>query len=216
MLNEIFKQYKNKYSGQTAVLVGGGPSIDNFKPIDDAIYAGVNLIGKHNLFNQSLDQHMKLDYFFFGDRNRHMQKDFKVKKAKFGACIVDGQEHSLHLTLNEVQELGANGMEISNKRPVDFPEDISSNAIYGHTVVMAGLQFLVYCGVSKIYLVGMDCSGSHCFNDIHIINGSTYTSMIVDWDNAKKWLNEKHPEIEIISINPVGLKGYFKDIYQND
>lgn len=215
-MNKIFEKYKNKHTGETAVLIGGGPTIDQFKPIyyiAKSIYAGVNFIGKHKLFDQSLDKYITVDYYFFGDRGRHMMKDFKVKRQKFGACLVDGEPHQLHLSLEEVEEFGAFGMEISNKRPAYFHDDIANNPVYGHTVVMAGLQFLVYTGISKIYLVGMDCSGSHCFNNIPS-KELDFKVMLADWDNAKEYLNKKHPEIEIISVNPVGLKGYFKDLYQ--
>ena len=225
-LNKIFEQYKNKFSGETAVLIGGGPTIDHFVPIKEAtIYVGVNFIGKHKLFNQELDNYIMLDYYFFGDSGRHMDKTFKVKGKKFAACIVNGAFHRKHVSLKEAEALGACGMEICNKRPLldgqylpkSFHNDIANNLVYGHTVVMAALQFLVYAGVSKIYLVGMDCEGTVCFNDIPIINSpGGYDGMTKDWDNAKKWLDEEHSEIEIISVNPRGLKGYFKDLFQND
>ena len=58
----------------------------------NVIYTGVNLIGKHRLFDQSVPGSIKLDYYFFGDRDRHMPKDFEVTRQKFGGCIFYGKE----------------------------------------------------------------------------------------------------------------------------
>ena len=36
------------------------------------------------------------------------------------------------------------------------------------------------------------------------------------WSDFKKFINYHYPDIEIISINPVGLKGLFKDVYTQE
>lgn len=237
-INKVFKDYKDIHKGEKAVLVAGGPSLEKFVPLEDVIYVGVNHIGKHQLFNQSVPGNIKLDYYFFGDRGRYMEKGFKVIRQKFGSCIVDGKEHIAHLTKKEVESLGGKAFEQSNLcgrgkdfalrfEPMPFqahwmlpdhgfPDDISENPCYGHTIVMPALQFLIYTGVSEIYLVGTDCAGGPSFG----IDGPTffgeernYNEMLPDWNNFKMYLNKEKPNTKIISINPVGLKGYFEEIY---
>jgi len=220
-MNEIFKEYKNIHKGESAVLVAGGPSLEKFIPLKDIIYVGVNHIGKYKLFNQNLPKSIKLDYYFFSDRDRYMEKDFEVTRQKFGSCLIDGEEHPAILTKKEVESLGGKAFEQSNYLYLDddhgFPDDISESPCYGHTITMPALQFLIYAGISKIYLVGADCSGGPSFG----IDGPDffgkerdYTETLPDWTNFKKYLNKKKPNVRIVSINPVGLKGYFEDIYQ--
>ena len=241
-MNEIFKEYENIHKGEEAVLVAGGPSLEKFVPLEDVIYAGVNHIGKHRLFDQSVPGSIKLDYYFFGDRNRYMPKDFKVLRQKFGACILNGREHPGHLTKKEVESLGGKAFEQTNQRHGikrnergsnsmfdcvvksflsrryghGFPEDISKSPCYGNSVVTPVMQFLLYTGVSKIYLVGADCAGGPSFGikgpDFYG-NKREYKRVIPDWNDFKVYLNEVKPDVRIISINPVGLKGYFEDIY---
>ena len=219
-MNKIFKEYENIHKGEEAVLVAGGPSLEKFVPLKDVIYVGVNHIGKHRLFDQSVSGNIKLDYYFFGDRNRHMKKDFRVIRQKFGSCRVDGKEHPAHLTEKEVESLGGKAFEQTNRfflRYHGFPKDISESPCYGHTMVMPALQFLIYTGVSEIYLVGADCAGGPSFGidgpDFYG-NERNYSEMIPNWNNFKKYLSEEKPDVRITSINPVVLKGYFEDIYQ--
>ena len=43
---------------------------------------------------------------------------------------------------------------------------------------------------------------------------SNAKSGIKNWKKLNFFANRYYPDTEIISINPVGLKGIFKDIYQ--
>ena len=38
--------------------------------------------------------------------------------------------------------------------------------------------------------------------------------LIGKWKKLKEFADEKYPNTEIISVNPVGLKGLFKDEYE--
>lgn len=40
-----------------------------------------------------------------------------------------------------------------------------------------------------------------------------YKYMFYGWEQMKKFIRGHYPDVEIISVNPVGLKGMFKDIY---
>ena len=41
-----------------------------------------------------------------------------------------------------------------------------------------------------------------------------YLTLVEPWKRLKLFANKLYPGTEIISVNPVGLKGLFKDIYQ--
>lgn len=71
----------------------------------------------------------------------------------------------------------------------------------------------------KIYLVGCDCSLGGYFNNEKLNkkekqNYLNTVEIIENWKKLKFFANRYYPDTEIISINPVGLKGVFKDIYQ--
>lgn len=40
-----------------------------------------------------------------------------------------------------------------------------------------------------------------------------FNQSVKDWCSLKKFLEIFYPDIEIISVNPVGLRGLFKDVY---
>ena len=227
-VNKVLKKYENIHEGETAVLVGGGPSIDKFKPIKDALYVGVNWIGKDKLFNQELEDFITVDYYFMCDRDRHMSPDFKVKKQKFCSSLI-GEGNTFkewpqyHLTHEDAKKHNAIILGTSTRQDA-FYKDISNNPIRSGTVTMAALLFILYTGVSKLYLVGQDCSGNTAFgsseNNLYGVGWGSKENkeyqgppIINCWNYAKKFINKEYPEVEIISINPVKLKGFFKDEY---
>ena len=86
------------------------------------------------------------------------------------------------------------------------------------------MQIAFFMNPAKIYLVGIDASSNGHFTDQGVseedknrINKDL--KKYVDIKNLKdKWTEIKtfrdvyYPETEIISINPVGLRGIFKDL----
>tara|TARA_R100000315_G_C5205062_1_gene121077 strand:+ start:355 stop:1005 length:651 start_codon:yes stop_codon:yes gene_type:complete len=216
MINSIFKQFENKHKGQVAVLFGSGPSLNEYKHIEADVYVGVNYIGDFELFDQSKDNHQKLDYYFFGDRGRCMDESFDVRIAKFGASEVDGSPHELHYSKEEVELFGAYPMSVRNMMPPRFTLDISENATCGVSVIFHALNFLLYTGIKTIYIVGCDCNEKVCFDGKPIINSgdASYDIYKVGWKEAKNFIDNNNLETEIISVNPVGLKNLFKEIKQ--
>ena len=209
--------YKDIHKGKSAILFGTGPTLDEFSfdMVDkDTITLGVNFIGNHKFFDQSNNNHHILDYYFFGDRDRHMEsvKDFNVRLGKFGAGTVNGFPNPLHLTPEEISDMGAIPYEIDNNKNCRLYTDITSRPLYGHSVSFAALHFILYTGVTKIYIVGQDCSGTKCFGDVDILNGTNYNEMAEFWINMNNDIIDMWSDVEIISINPVGLKGIFKEI----
>lgn len=106
------------------------------------------------------------------------------------------------------------------------------------SVVFAAIQFIFWTNPKRIYLVGCDATNSGHFNqknntlDLrrvklgcdcsaggHFVDNkdtSHYGYMLYGWNQAKLFLSYHYPDIEIISINPIGLKRMFKDIYSKD
>lgn len=79
--------------------------------------------------------------------------------------------------------------------------------------VFSAMQFLAYTHPKRIYLVGCDCSISN-----HFYGGKSenFSGQIERWKKVKAIFDRFYPDIEIVSINPVGLKGLFRDIYTKE
>ena len=77
--------------------------------------------------------------------------------------------------------------------------------------VFSAIQFALFGGASKIFLVGFDCNVSHFFEKD--VNSMNLSGQYPSWLRIKDFQEDYFTETEIISVNPVGLKGLFKDIY---
>lgn len=75
----------------------------------------------------------------------------------------------------------------------------------------SALQFILYAHPKRLYLVGWDCSSGYAYNKPNAINPANYQIDILK-NNFLPFINLNYPDIEIISINPIGLKGVFKDM----
>jgi hypothetical protein len=89
----------------------------------------------------------------------------------------------------------------------------------GGSVIFSAFHFALWTYPKRIYLVGCDCtarwgiSGMH-FNDISPnYNLSMNDNTLKGWKKMKEFCQTYYPDVEIISINPVGLKDMFQDIF---
>jgi len=233
----IFGEFKNAFTGKTIVLVAGGPTVVDFIPIKDAIYIGVNgaAAGASRLKNF---EHIKFDFMFMNHRLssikfRQMKAMLHKKSVVFygnGGFLRDSfpaiklRGVDIREYLNETQKISsekdfANGIK-------NFSFDITKAPPYIiDTVANPAFHFSLFSGAKKIYLVGCDSiinfsstGKSHFYRYGKVIESSYSASKSGDfnlsWKFFKKIARKYCPDTEIISINPVGLKGLFhKDVY---
>lgn len=58
--------------------------------------------------------------------------------------------------------------------------------------------------------MGCDCSNLYCDGSVR---DNSFVSLVDAWKEAKEFSQIYYPDVEVCSINPVGLKGIFKDLY---
>ena len=216
---KTFPKYKNIHNGQTIVICGAGPTLNNYEPIEGAIHIALN---RAFLFDK-----VKFDYMFAQDWRAisHMQDE--IKNYKGNNCVkFFGMQNGI--VTNEIPEdfaieckaerFGNNGCCIEMGDDVhQFAMDISSLPLGNFTsIAHSAMQFALWTNPKKIYLVGIDISSGHFIN-----MGTKHESvdlgyMYDAWVQFKNFKNMYYPGVEIISINPVGLKGLFEDIYQEE
>lgn len=219
MLNQkTFSKYKNKYQGKSVVLVGCGPTLNKFKLIKDAIYVGTNRaflykdiqfnylftidkVGIENYYEEFCNYAPETCTKFIGDQNLGI-------KWQIPESIVARSRAKRYKTC----------VGISNSR---FVVDIDSAPIGNFSsVTLQAIQFILFTNPSKIYLVGIDCTSGTNGHFIGDTNNCKHRNenlinidrkQISDWKKLKEFVKLYYPETEIISINPVGLEGIFKD-----
>ncbi len=223
--NGHLEEYKNIHKDQSAILFGHGPTLKKYTPIEGSenfIKVGVNAIYDYH----SKEDIKELDYWFFGseyfvrkvgrDKAEDMDEicvDPELKNLiRFTSSWEDGRSHGVigrgNITPERSREL--NCIPYENNLGY-FSHDIAKYATLGHDVVFPVTQFLLYMGVSKIYLVGCDCGYA---DPACVDTGDEH--LLYWWNELKNWYPKYYPNTEIITVNPIstGLEGMFKDMYQ--
>jgi hypothetical protein len=136
--------------------------------------------------------------------------NYKTNIAKFGYIKVNGFTDSQYLTLEDAGKKGLIPYELTTE--VDFYEDISEVCLIDHFIIFSALQFLIYTGIKKIYMVGSDVSNVVSYKDASIDDTRRIKFIINLFEKLKEFAESQ--KVKILSINPVGLKGMFTDIFR--
>lgn len=224
---ECFRSIKNCNEGKMVVLCGAGSTLQKYVPISGAVHVALNraLLYKRvkydwfiaddwdgiNFFQEEIVKYDCIKFFgrhFLGDCECEIPESFRI------ACKARHFYSDLYLV--------GNGFDSK------FICDIDTMAIGNMpNIALEAMQIVLFSHPSKIYLVGCDASEGHFIqppnlDKIRIKKHKEDLKMAVSSDRViQKWYELKefadtfYPDIEIISFNPVGLKGIFKDEYQN-
>ena len=190
-------------SGKEVVLCATGPTLDYYDPIENAVHIGLKEAFKI--------EKIKFNYLFHHDvtgySNPIIPEEFTSYRGK--DCI---------------KFIGNSVQFLSNKKPEDNGVRFfnSANEIHYqidyfplpdyYSIAFPALAFALWTKPKRIYIVGADCSKGYAKNT-NINRVSDNSLLINGWRLMKNFAVKYYPDIEIISINPVGLKGLFKDFY---
>lgn len=214
-----FLKYKGIHSGRDIVIVGTGPTLDKYEPIENALHIGVN----RAIFCEKI----KLDYLFIQDYFEDLQ-DSADAYCGNNCKKFYGYHYMPQIpAIPEKNAAKANAeryyfidLPMPHQTLLPFPMDIST-APFGtfSSVILPAIQFALYTQPRRIFIVGCDCTNlGYCST---IKNSTTkepkfplsVNRLIYGWTEIKKFAERFYPETEIISINPIGLKGLFHDIF---
>ena len=220
---QIFSKYKNIYAERELVIIGSGPTLSRYNPIPNAIHIGVNKTFKAG--------NIKLDYLFIVDYLSmcKYQDDIPIycgpDTKLFYGLFQEGAANS-EMIIPEYLVLRHKAERFYCQSALVYPPfNIALNLcaqplMDNGSGIFYAVQFALYTNPRKIYLVGCDCSTQGYFDgetqndpwaEVNIERTKTE-----GWPAIKVFAEKHYPLTEIISINPVGLKGLFKDIYTEE
>lgn len=216
---KTFGPYKNAFAGKDVVLVCTGPTAKNYKPIPNAIHVGVN--GAVYLDNILLDYLFIQDFTIRQQNNKELNKDclnyIGNNCQKFFGIIPDERLQGVKHIIERIPLSYAYGENISQYVIEDMVKHNIAYDLSRHPIgdfcgtAFSALQFILYAHPKRLYLVGWDCSAGYAYNKPNAMSPANEQAKIL-----KKYfvpfINLNYPDIEIISVNPIGLKSIFKDI----
>lgn len=217
---KTFTPFKAKHIGQNIVIYATGPSAKDYIPIENAVHIGVN--------RAFATCPVPLDYTFLEDYSGSTKEyiaDLNVYRPetcqKFYGLVME-HDYRKKITIPESEAIKANALRYRidvSAIPYEksqFAYDIATQPLADfYSIVFPALQFALWTYPRRIYLVGCDCSSSGYVSNPNAKN-TNKSKIIPYYQEFKKFSEKYYPDVEIVSINPVGLKGVFKDLYQKN
>ena len=220
---EAFSEYKGVNAGKDMILFATGPSLSQYKPIEGCIKVGVN----HSFLKiKDLDFFFSTDYRSLAPVINQLREYRSDCRKFFGISWSHLNQWEAAIPESDVIIQGAKRfiVDYSVNTPgfsssYTYPFDISVQPLTGGgSVAFVAMQFMLWTNPRRIYIVGCDCSANGHFMPESLMNNPSppeyYLSLIAPWKKLKQFANRLYPQTEIVSINPVGLKGVFTDLYQ--
>ena len=216
---KTFSEFKNIHEGQEIVLVGAGPTTAYYQYIKNI---------KHVACSRAiLRKDINFDYIFAIDKIGIESIVPLIQNYKNPNCVkfIGDINHGEGYQIPESFRLKCNARTYKTTCGITsarFVLDIDREPLGSfHSVAFQAIQFILFTNPKKIYLVGMDCAhqGSHFAGKEHFVSSRgedinlLQQAQIKEWKLLKKFVSLYYPDTKIISINPVGLKGIFDDIY---
>lgn len=206
-----FAEFRGCHRGQTVAVVATGPTLNYYTQIQSIPHIGVNA--------SILKEKLHLDYYFIRHyvpkwcetlKNYHCEKFFARNEWIEQFHDYDRFPESL------IEE--NNGRRFFTSEPNDrIYEDITYYPLMGgYSIIFQALQFAMFTRPKRLLLIGCDCSTNghydnapqNSFEKNHII-----PMWLEGYKTLKQFAEQHYPDMEIISVNPVGLKGMFHDMY---
>lgn len=221
--HNAFTKFRGCLKGKTVVLVAAGPTVKDFTPIDGAVYVGCN--------RAFLLDNVNFDFLFAIDKvgiQEYYKEFFEYRTDKCIKFIGDQNlgphyqipENIIPIEKNIYRYITTAGL---SNISWTYPLDISIAPLLNPpTVSLQAMQFILWTQPEKVYIVGVDCTcatlkhftgkNADCtFRNENIENNDLLSVEL--YKSIKEFAQTYYPQTRIISVNPVGLKGIFEDVY---
>lgn len=218
-----FSEFKACNRGKTVAVVGTGPTLQYYTQIPGVSHIGVN--------SSFLKKDLTLDYYFLTHyvpewceelKNYNFVKFFGMTpscdaKDQFPEYIVEENGGRRFFSMMDLPGTGVH-------------TDIAYYPLMAYnSIIFRAIHFALYTHPKKLLLVGCDCSSRGHFEESQqdcspnaAVRPAASEAIIqipqwIDgYQKVKRFTAIHYPDTEIISVNPVGLKGIFHDLYTED
>lgn len=224
--SETFKQYKCYFEGEDIAICGAGPTLNDYKRKDGVHHIALN--------RALLNNNINYEWFIADDWDgvSFMQEELiKYDCVKFFGQHFIG-EYFREIPESFVLSCNAKKYYVDNYTGINpfnsrFIREIDKMPIGSMpNIALSAMQIALFTHPKRIYIVGCDASRGHYVQPKGIDN-ETYkrhekdlkmavcsAAVIHKWIELKEFASAIYPDVEIVSINPVGLRGIFKDEFQ--
>ena len=218
---KLFSPYKDIHKGGIGVIVGSGSTLKYYEKISN---------GKHFVVNAAID-YLEPDYWFSIDITNVKKVYKRLKMSNYpkfiGQALVDARYRNYRRfdtkEIAFIPDCIIEELKNSHKFYIDHPSKLISRDISCQPLpdlgssIFSALSFAIYTGCKKIYIVGCDCASNGYFDGskqrIEWLKGTVPEKLITSWKLYKEHIAIFHPDVELISVNPIGLRGVFRDVY---
>lgn len=182
--NEEIIRLQNLHEGKTLCIVANGESVRK-----------VNL-GKINCLtlgvNRAWDLPRQFTYYCMGDKKQ--LEDFRG--SKMGKLAYKGWFFTTHMGPEYATRI--RGLPMLDHRRFSF--DLTVGVYLNNTITAFALQLAVYMGFARIYLLGVDCKGSHFYGGAPIPE-EKFANQREALGFIAGVLHAARPDIEILNLN---------------
>lgn len=205
-----FSEFKGCHRGKSVAVVATGPTMKFYSPLDEVIHIGMKQGFKR--------QDIKLKFYFCG--NYVPEWCGELKNYDFIKFFAQGKNmDGSNIEFPEFFIEENNGRRFFHTwvgREIYM--DIAYYPLMGYcSIVFPALHFALYTRPKRILLVGCDCSGAGHFDGTTGERADRDIPLWLDgYRRLKVFVANHYPDTEIISVNPVGLKGMFHDVYTEE
>ena len=205
-INKQLRIYKDFCKGKNVYIVGGGLTEAYYNPSDkEGVYIGINRAFKNKKY--------KFDFLFAQDQFPEGMKEFFDYSGNNCKKMIGITGYDYDVEINESEIHGDNVLRyvLESKHMQRIPQNIIYKPFADlRGTVFSAIQFALYMYPSSIYLIGFDCSAG---GDLFTNKKENYRYQLKGWTMIQRFISDYYKDIGIISINPVGLKGMFSDVY---
>jgi hypothetical protein len=221
--HNAFYRYRNKFQDKSIAIFGNGPTVNSYIPIPDTINIGCNRCIYYDK--------LIFDFYFYNDW-KHITKKYKedimhyrpnIDKF-FGTFPFDRGFGASEVIAKEGRAL-LYDMEGPGGRKYGYQKDIDKYYVgdIGQSIIFVLMQFALYLNPKEIYIIGCDIDNinsndptkKYFHHTDHLPNSRIHSDLKKWWKEMKNFIDTHYNHIKINIINPIGLKGYFNDVYQN-
>lgn len=225
MINPLLYEYKDRHKGRSAALLGNGPTFLKYEP--------------KNIITIGCNQHIRckdlnLDYYFIGD-GEDKRKGYNREPKAYHDYFKNHEKNFVRInggTPNTERcasvERGLSGCVYYHVNKVfNEAKDLSNNPhntmAVGASITFEMLQFILFTGISNLYLIGQDCTidkGSFYRSVTRVPNKADSLKIANHfWKEARLFIEDKYPNVTVRTINPVRMTQFpectYNEIIEN-